>query len=34
MFKYIFLAFYLLENIEDLNPEYSKLVDDHFWELI
>lgn len=22
------------ENMKDLDPEYSKLVDDHFWELI
>ena len=23
----------LLENIEDLKPQYSQLVDEHFWEL-
>ncbi len=21
-------------NIQDLNPQFSKLVDEHFWELI
>jgi transcription termination factor NusB len=24
----------ITENQKDLDPEYSKLVDDHFWELI
>ena len=24
----------ILENIEDLDPEYSKLITDYFWELI
>jgi hypothetical protein len=23
----------LRNNMEDLNPEFSKIVDDHFWEL-
>ena len=29
--KYIFKS--LLENMQDLPPEFSKCVDDHFWEL-
>ncbi len=24
----------LENNTQDLNPQFSKLVDDHFWELI
>ena len=24
----------LLDNMEDLEPEYQKVVDDHFWELL
>lgn len=24
----------LLSNAEDLPPEYSKIVDDHFWDLV
>lgn len=24
----------LIENIEDLPPEYSEIIDEHFWELI
>jgi hypothetical protein len=24
----------ILENVTDLDPEFSKTVDDHFWELI
>lgn len=24
----------ILENIEDLCPEFSAVVDEHFWELI
>ena len=24
----------LIENIEDFPPEYSEIIDEHFWELI
>jgi len=24
----------ILSNIKDLDPIYSKVVDDHFWELV
>ena len=24
----------LIENMQDLPPEFSKCVDDHFWELV
>ena len=24
----------LLENQEDLPPEFQKVIDDHFWELV
>lgn len=24
----------ILENIEDLDPEFSKLIDEHYWDLI
>ena len=27
-------ALNLLENIEDLDPEFSKLIDENFWDLI
>lgn len=24
----------LIENMEDLDPEFSRLIDEHFWELV
>ena len=24
----------MLDNMEDLEPEYQKVLDDHFWELL
>jgi hypothetical protein len=24
----------ILENIEDLDPEFSKVIDDNFWDLV
>jgi len=24
----------LIENMEDMDPEISKLIDEHFWELV
>lgn len=31
--KYLASFNELVKTIKDLDPEYSKVVDDHFWEL-